>query len=108
MRPHHGGQVVVLAIAQQTRLDHRAGRDDAGNDSLNQTRAGRADLLCYRDVQPGVNQASQKGVQAGDRHPGKQHPVTLAEFARGQRDPTRAGDETGVVLEALEEVAELE
>ena len=73
---------------------------------LDQPVARLADLLGDRDGVAGGEQPRQVVVERVVGDAGHRHPAVAAEGARGQGDPGVAGDDAGVLVEGLVEVAE--
>ena len=105
-----GGAGRRFARLQQRRLERRARRDHAHHAAPHQParRAGVLQLFADRDPVALGHQFGQVLLDGAHRHPGQGRAQPAAHRLRGQRDVQRLGDQLGVLVEGLVEIAQAE
>jgi hypothetical protein len=109
--PCHRGQVVVLPLVQQDRLDHGAGGDDAAHHTLHQLFTRRrlvAQLLGDGYLVAGVDQLGDVRLDAVVGHASQRDALVQPHRPRGQHHVADAGHDLGVAVEGLVEIAQPE
>jgi len=104
-----GQQVVVAALGQQTRLNHGAGGDHAGDLAGDEAVDRRgADLLADGDVVAFFDQAGYVVLGGMVRDAGHRDALVLGYRAAGQHQVKLTGGDLGVLVERLVKIAQAE
>jgi len=103
---HAGGQVVVLPVGQERRLDNRPRRDDADDLPLHEATLGLAELFTDRDLVPASDEPGDVRLRGVVRYASHRHALTLGDVPRRQHDVQFAGGNVGVLVKGLVKVAQ--
>ena len=90
---------------QPVLVDHRAGRDDAGDLAFHQAAANFTDLIADGDPQTSLDQPPYVGGGGVVGHAAHRHPLAFPELAGGENDLEDRSRAFGVLAEHLVEVA---